>query len=194
MSRLATLADFEGGGLYSVPYQKFDYFANRANTILGRYQNAKVLVAGCGWGYLVDELLSRGIDAWGCDASAYATGRAVTALPATSAARVLTADCLSQTAMNTVKSAAGLKGRTVFGGIVTDDLLTTCVDEAEVQAMLTILRANTSAMAHILTFTDGSPRDLAEYCAPGLLWRTVAQWKTIIGNNEPLLDPMGREV
>ena len=49
-------------------------YAQRASWLLSNVPQCKhgpALVAGCGFGYLVHELRQRGIDAIGCDASAY---------------------------------------------------------------------------------------------------------------------------
>lgn len=187
MSRLASVQDFEQGGLYFPPYQRFPFFGTRADTLRGRFQTVKILIAGCGWGYTVDELVQRGADAWGVDASSYAIDRSV--VPA----RTRLGDCSVKADMDAIRTVAGLRGNKFFDVIVTEDLLTCCESEAEVQTMMTTLRASGTLLVHILSVTDGTPRDLADYCAPGLLWRTPDQWRTIVGG-DLLLDPMGRVI
>jgi len=69
MGLLASWEDFENGGLYS-RYRRYPFFATRAE-YLDKYPGT-ILVVGCGWGFLVDELRKRGREAWGVDLSDYA--------------------------------------------------------------------------------------------------------------------------
>ena len=58
------------------PYQRdaqwLDFFGNIADRIKGDIQPASVLDAGCAWGFLVEALRQRGIEAFGLDISEYA--------------------------------------------------------------------------------------------------------------------------
>jgi hypothetical protein len=175
MGRLASAADFEGGLLYT-DYRNYSFFADRALKIKGRVATGKVLVAGCGWGFAVGELLSLGIDAWGCDASPYALGKAVEVLPVNASARVILADCTSRTQLSALKTAAGLPGNQRFAFVVTEDLLPCLDNEAEVAAVLTELRRIGVTLFHIVT-----PK--SEGNTAPLLWRTLPEWKALVGND-----------
>jgi len=58
------------------PYQRDDgwlgFFADIADQIIERLHPTSVLDAGCAWGFLVEALRTRGVDAWGVDVSEYA--------------------------------------------------------------------------------------------------------------------------
>lgn len=66
--RLATESDFYGE-IYTC-YRHHEGYAKRARL----FENfpEPILVAGCGFGFLVDEFLKLGKDAWGIDLSKYA--------------------------------------------------------------------------------------------------------------------------
>src|ERR1044072_3702490 len=113
MSRLASQTDFfasydaqgvkiPGTGVMYDNYQRFPFFAERANIIASRFATniGKIVVFGCGFGYLVDELVQRGYDAWGLDGADYARNKAAEVLPFASANRVVLADMGNNQALN----------------------------------------------------------------------------------------------
>jgi 2-polyprenyl-3-methyl-5-hydroxy-6-metoxy-1,4-benzoquinol methylase len=58
------------------PYERDDgwleFFADVADQVIERLHPTSVLDAGCAWGFLVEALRKRGVDAWGVDVSEYA--------------------------------------------------------------------------------------------------------------------------
>jgi Methyltransferase domain len=58
------------------PYERDDvwlaFFAGIADQLIERLHPTSVLDAGCAWGFLVEALRARGVDAWGVDVSEYA--------------------------------------------------------------------------------------------------------------------------
>lgn len=174
MSLIATAADFEQGGLYDPPYHRYPFFDARAATLHGRFVSQKMLVAGCGYGYLVDDLVTAGFDAYGVDASAYAISKGQTLLPAISA-RLAVADALNGASLDTAGKAFGLKGQQRWPLLVTEDMLTCCSD-AEIATALTNLRARATALGHIVTILDtaGEARDAR------INWKTLADWKQLV--------------
>lgn len=66
--RLASLQDFYGG-IYT-DYRHHEGYAKRA--LLFRYFPEPILVVGCGFGFLVQELIDLRKQAWGIDAAPYA--------------------------------------------------------------------------------------------------------------------------
>jgi hypothetical protein len=58
------------------PYRRDDewleFFADIADHLIDRLHPTSVLDAGCAWGFLVEALRKRGVDAWGVDVSEYA--------------------------------------------------------------------------------------------------------------------------
>lgn len=72
--RLATPEDFFNGPIYT-HYRHHSGYRKRAELL--RHQPQPILIAGCGFGFLVVELLKLNIDAYGSDASRWAIGRRV---------------------------------------------------------------------------------------------------------------------
>lgn len=185
MARHASRHDFEGGDgstrrtltlrgeivdrpthLYD-QYRRFDYFAQRADWIKDHYPEAKtILVAGCGWGFLVEEIGKRGIDAWGIDASGYAVAKAQEVLGPHAARRVLRRDAGDE---HGLMSAAVQPGVSRFDLVVTEDLLPSADDAAEARRWLENLRLFAVEMLHICT-----PK--SDHNAADLLWKTHAEW------------------
>jgi SAM-dependent methyltransferase len=216
MSRLATAADFEGlqpGALYT-EYRRFSFFAARAGFIAARWPVSvgRVLVVGCGYGYLVDELLTRGYDAWGLDAAAYAIGKAQEKLSVGASNRVLLGNMATRGDVNAAKNAMGLGNNARVGLLVTEDVLTTCATQQEATVALTELRRHGTNYLHILTCSKpgdvvATAAEQAAYDAlqaklaaspggglrwPGLLWLTRQQWRTLINAPaEVMLDAEG---
>jgi len=171
MAVLGSAANFEGGTLYS-SYRRYPFYAERAAWVRSIVPTGKVLVAGCGWGYLVDELVALGLDAWGIDASTYCVGRAVVS------SRVLTVEATSRNRPAGARTAAGLGGSTKFAAAVTDDLLP-CLTDAEASTALAELRRVATTLLHIVT--PGAAADPAK--AAGLNWKSHAAWKSFVGTD-----------
>jgi SAM-dependent methyltransferase len=73
--RLASFSDFHDGPIYT-RYRHHDGYRKRA--LLFRHFPEPILVVGCGFGFLVQELIELGQQAWGIDASPYAIDNRVT--------------------------------------------------------------------------------------------------------------------
>jgi hypothetical protein len=202
VARLATQADFRGRPDPNTPvpagrptwlyddYRRFPFFVQRAQVIRQRFPAAvTVLVAGCAHGYLVDELRKLGAVAWGCDASAWATGQAAQAVPA-SAQFVRQGDCLNVQSLRAVRSAAGIPQSGRFAVGVTEDLLPVAASDAEATTMLTNLRAVCTVLFHVVT--PGSPAD--PHRMSGLLWKPIAAWRAFLPVGEAILDAETGEV
>lgn len=179
MSLWATAADFEQAGvgaLYAPAYSRFPFFQSRLDSLKQRFAptGQKLLVVGCGFGYLVDDLVAAGYDAYGID-NAYAIGKGKALLPAI-AARLLVADALTASTLDAAASAAGLKGHTPkWALLVTEDVLPVMSD-AEVQTALTNLRARcTTNLLHFVTPGDGG-----QACDPRLNWKPIDGWRGVL--------------
>jgi hypothetical protein len=189
-------ADYEG--VVDDAYRRYGHFSRRAQDFQGRWNQlltAKNLIAGCGWGYLLDEMTTRGFtDLWGFDASAYAIQQAQIVLPVALRSRVFVADVLSTSDMQDMRQNAGLRGQQRFTGVLTEDLLPCAASVAEAQTMLANLRAISQSMAHIITPRDSEgvlqPDGSVIYPwggqlqMPGFLWLSAAEWRAIIGSGE----------
>jgi SAM-dependent methyltransferase len=191
MARLLTAEDATGGrpdAMYA-DYRRFPFFAARAALIAQRTAAAaRILVVGCGVGYLVDELLKAGRpNAWGVDAAPYATGRAASELGATGA-RVRQCDATVAAEVRAAKIAFGLGANQRFALAITEDVLP-CLTPQEQTALLAAVRAHATALFHVVT--PGDPADPAKL--PGLDWRSTAQWKALVGA-DPVLDAETGEV
>jgi SAM-dependent methyltransferase len=198
MSRLASASDFHAqydaqgvkiagtGSLYD-DYRRYPFFGWRADFIAARWPISvgKVVVFGCGYGYLVDELVQRGYDAWGVEAADYARNKAAEVLPFASANRVVLANIANRQALAAVRTAAGLTGQARFGLGISEDVLPVCTDEAEAVLAINECRRIVSTTAgrflHIITCSNGNLEDLNNRL-PGLLWRSPAQWRAIVNS------------
>ncbi len=200
MSRMASQVDFfasydaEGvkipgtGNLYD-HYTRYQFFAERASIIAQRFAPniGKVVVFGCGFGYLVDELVQRGYDAWGVEMADYARNKAAEVLPFASANRVILANMANNQALNAVRNAAGLTGNQRFAVGISEDILPVCTDENEVRVALTaghgIVSTTAGRMIHWITCSKPETQGDLDFRLPGLLWKSRTQWATLIRTN-----------
>ena len=188
MARLATPEDFESGSLYT-KYWRFPFFSQRADRITGLFPSpGKILVAGCAVGYLVDELIKRGYDAWGCDASQYIVDRSVTDLPQSTANRVILADCRVASELDGLRSTCGLRGKQKFGLIITEEMLTALSDDTEVAEVLTQLRIVGRNLFHIVACADRNDDVQMRGRLSGLLWYSLSEWKQRVGHDDRVLN------
>ena len=198
MSRHATPERFNGSWYANPPYQRFQFHGTRATVANNRFaqiKGSKILVAGCGFGYLVDELIRQGFaNTYGCDIP-WAIEQGRLELPHI-ANRLIVADVTIRSQLNALKTAAGLTTRQSFALAITEDLLPAADNVAEAQTMLTELRRISSSLFHIITMMqpgevknpDGSvsanggiKRDA------DMLWLTAQEWRSVIGA-EAILD------
>lgn len=198
MAQMATQTRFEQGGWYT-GYRRFEFFAQRAAWLSGLSAAPnKIGVAGCGWGYLVDELRVLGRDAYGFDLAPYCATKFAGIRPS-EPGRVVTADVLNATQMtNFRKTTCGLSGTTKIPLLVTEDFLSALTD-TEVTTALTQCRANATRVVHIITCARADPANASTILAGDLnnrnttdfVWRTHQGWKSRIGNNETVMDAEG---
>lgn len=178
MSLLASAADFEQGGLYEPPYSRFPFFQTRLDELKQRFAptGQKLLIVGCGYGYLVDDAVTAGYDAWGVDASAYAINKGKTLLPAI-ANRLIVADALVGAQLDAAATTAGLKRNVKWPLLVTEDVLTVMSD-AEVQTCLTNTRARCST--NLLHFVIPGDPQTEPSCDPRINWKTIDAWRAVL--------------
>lgn len=200
MSWVYTQADYHG--IVDDDYRRYTYFDVRRQFMGQRwnaFRNNKILIAGCGYGYLVNDLMADGFnDVWGCDASAWGIQQAK-ALHPHIANRFVQADVTVRQNLNNLRSVAGLSGNQRFRATLTEDLLPCAMSATEAQTMLTELRRLTTDMAHIITtrFTDPIYTKLPDGSIafpdgtvvqmPGFLWLTVDEWRGVVGPGEPII-------
>lgn len=180
MSLLANQQDFEAGGLYG-QYKRFAWFKRRAEIIRQTYGPESVLIIGCGWGYLVDELRKKGVAAWGVDLSEYAIRRAHAEVP--DVYRYISkADGRNARQMERV-------GPGYFDLAVTEDVLTTCSNEQEVERFLEAARTVSDQRLHIVTCwlpTQDLP-DKLEQRDKRVLWHYEEEWLELV-KPDPILN------
>lgn len=191
MAVLATLARLEQGGWYGGPdggYRRYPFFSERAAWVDGQTAAGnKIGVAGCAWGYLVDELRKRGREAYGFDAASYATLKWAQIRPAETT-RVVVADARTRTQMTSFRTTtAGMAGAALIPLVVTEDLLP-CLTDAEVTTVLAELRRIAAKLVHICTCAlpttpGGLVNDSANVAARSadFNWKTHAEWKRLVG-------------
>lgn len=152
-------------------------------------QGGRVLVAGCGFGFLVYALFQAGYNAWGVDGE-WARGEAQVRMPGLQD-HVGNADCTSETSLAAFRTTIGIRNRK-FDAVITEDLLSTADSAAEIQTMLTALRNdsapnNRAHVLHFITMYDetqpwsgiliGTPGEQDWYVA------NEASWLALIGDN-----------
>lgn len=197
MSWIYDQADYEG--VVDDQYRRYPYFATRAtiidNLFRADYRNQITVVAGGGWGYLVDELDQLQWNrVYSLDASSYAVNRGGQELP-TSASRILQGDILSPQDLQSFRSDVG---RPWF--IVTEDVLPCAESIAEAQMMLDNLRdfrRPPGDILHIITprnsrgvlQEDGSVAYPwgEQVQMPGFLWLSEQEWVDLIGPDEVIV-------
>jgi len=156
MSILASWEDFENGGMYS-RYHRFGFFSDRAD-FLERFPGT-VLVLGAGWGYLVDELRSRGREAWGCELSDYALRSAHREVPK-AYPYIVKADAGSVKQLKKV-------GPGHFDVAVTEDLLQLSSSEKEADRFDRVAKVIADKVVHCVSFVE---EDVG--LDERMLWRT----------------------
>lgn len=156
-------------------------------------EGPKILVAGCGYGYVVWHLWDQGYSAWGMD-GAWAEGQARGGKLPNISDHIWSGDCTIVADVRRVRGDSGIGGNRRFDAVITDDLLTVADSAAEVQTMLTVLRAEAmptdrSRVVHFVSCYDAmhpewSPRLTPEDMTEGL-YRTEAEWIALIGTTGP---------
>ena len=186
MSRYATATDFFGGRLYA-EYKRFPFHTARADWIVQRYPQAvgaKVAIVGCGPGaYLVEELVNRGVNAFGLDAYAKNANHGfVTIAPAPAIASrcILDADITNNSDITRFRQIAGLSGNQRFFLAVSEDTLP-CLTQQEAGVAVAGMQSRATNNLHILTCNRNpdSP-DPERDTTLGLQWLTKAAWRTLI--------------
>lgn len=176
---IATQADYEGGWYFDpnkavgeLDYRDGSHFNARVEFLRARVTTGKVLIAGCGYGYLVKRLVDLGFDAWGCDASQWCVDKAATIVPG----RVIKADVTVRAQLGSVLTAAGLSSKNGrFAFTVTEDLLV-CLADAEISTALTELRRISASLFHIVTAVEVEAERGASFN-----WKTLSGWKAVVG-------------
>lgn len=154
----------------------------------------KVLVAGCGYGFVVWHLWNQGFAAYGVDTPwAWQQARSVQGgammLPDIGDRNIMQGDCTVRGDMIATRSFAGITGQRRYDAVITDDLLSAADSGTEAQAMLTQLRNETmpndrSRVVHFISMYDPtqpwSPMLTPQEANEGL-YRSESDWITLIG-------------
>lgn len=156
-------------------------------------------IAGCGYGYLVDELTD---DGWtncaGFDDGVWCLTRILAGeLPASKKLLVVKADVLDETgpeSTQTVKQQFGITGQNKIDLVISEDLLP-CLSDAELTTALENMRDMATSVAHIVTVVD-TDQNGQEFQPPGtymsaadlhpgqeLNWKTAAAWKELVSSD-----------
>jgi hypothetical protein len=186
MSRFATATDFFNGPLYT-EYSHYPFFAQRADFILNRWTQVagqKVGVVGCGPGaYLVEELVARGVNAFGIDGYRKNVNHGIVTvepIPAIAARCVLDADFTNNSDVARFRSLAGLSGNQRFYLAVSEDVLP-CLTMQEVSVVVGNMQSRSDRNLHIITCNrSGTETDPGRVTSLGLQWLTQAAWRSAI--------------
>lgn len=169
MALLGTAANWP---VWYSSYGAYPFLEQRAAWFDAEVPTGKLLIAGCGWGYLVALLNQLGRDAWGVDASPYCFANRVTD-------RVLQRSVLVRADLNAAKTAAGIASSGRFAGCLTEDLLPCLTGPNEAANALGELRRASTRLLHVVTPGDGTPAPPGR--TPEMSWRTHVQWKQVVG-------------
>ena len=151
-------------------------------------QGGRVLVAGAGFGFLVYRLHQSGYYAFGCDGT-WARSEAQVRMPGLQD-RMMQADVTLAADLTALRTTIGIRNQR-FAAVITEDLLSCADSAAEAQTMLTVLRAeamptNRANVIHFITMYDPSQPWSGTLSADQVnegLYRTEAEWVTLVGNN-----------
>lgn len=146
--RLASREDFFNGPIYT-QYRHHEGYTKRAQ--LFRYFPEPILIVGCGFGFMVQELQDLNKQAWGIDAATYAIKNRTTE-------RVLLGNILD---LQTINLGA-------FETIITEDLLPYLTDDE----VLTIAR-NCQALSPIVVHM------VTEQGSADLNYHSTGHWMTL---------------
>jgi hypothetical protein len=169
----------------------------RATNIRGRSGTGRYLVAGHGYGHLVNALRNAGnTETWGVDLSDHALTQSKAAYPAI-AARFVKGDCRSSTSMASVRTAtAGGPSNRLFNVIVSEDLLSACGPNkhprdytpqewtdanAEALSVCTALRSVLAAngvRVHVISMLE--PDFITFDNVTNGLWHTGEEWRALL--------------
>ena len=150
--RLASPTDFYNGCQYTA-YRHHEGYAKRA-ALFASYPDP-ILIVGCGFGFLVDELLKLNKDAWGIDAEQWCIDNRVTD-------RVLKADILQPFSAH-------------FSVAVTEDLLP-CSDDDEALVVARNCAAIAPIVIHLVT-EHGQAQELNYHSC--VEWTRITQQLTV---------------
>lgn len=185
------------GGLYgylddpSSWYQHWAIFAERVTQLSHRFapNGQKLAIWGCGLGYLVDEAVTLGYDAYGFDVEPTAISDGQAEMQGI-AARLFVRDCTVAADVTAAKSDAGIHGNKSFDLLMTEDLLT-CITDAEISVALPLLRGISQAnLLHLLTPTNPIAANQAK-ADSRLTWKTKAQWAALLEPPDVCVDANG---
>lgn len=165
----------EGNNLYDIRVQNL----LRLGLLAG---NEKVIVVGCGFGFIIEALMTEGFDVWGFDISTYIAASVEENTNSDVAARFTQADILDPNISQIVR-------QLVTGQMdvcLTEDVLTVIdpVDYATFFTNCENIHKNGNRNIHFVTdaFVEGGvkrpiPQDWIDH---NMQWRTLDEWAAIV--------------
>lgn len=189
MSYIYVSEDYHGR--VDTEYRRYPFLVDRAKLYGSKFNTIKdrlIIVAGCGFGYTVDELASLGFtNVWGFDASRYAVEEAsVRELSTEQASRITLADATKKADMDNIVATLGRPY------LVLDEDLLSCADTIEeAKLMLANLRSilhNRGQLVHVLTMRAGTVPHISEGTEQitDFLWLSPEEWREIVGPDEAI--------
>jgi hypothetical protein len=158
-------------------------FRQRAAWLAARFPNtARIGIAGAGCGltgyYLYTE---HGIDPFMCDTQ-WAANIGAGIIPG-GTSRIRALDMTISNQANQFRQMAN-SGQARQWPVFTEDLLPAADSEAEVATMLTNIRTTSQfPLVHLVTPLMPDTEQTSD-----MLWRTMAQWRTLVGPSDVLVD------
>ncbi len=154
-------------------YRRYDFFRHDAEFIASTFNliNKTVLVVGCAYGYLVDELRKQGIKSFGVDNSVYARSRINRVFELEPDKKVLEGDTSKSTVWTGIKTQIG-----TIDFLITEDLFTD-FEDSQISPFLSLCRNHSSRRLHILTCAPERPIQNRDH---HFNWKSFAEWDSIL--------------
>jgi 2-polyprenyl-3-methyl-5-hydroxy-6-metoxy-1,4-benzoquinol methylase len=141
-------------------------FVQKALTLSVDLSGKKVLVVGCAYGFLVQYLISLGVDAYGMDISSYAVSQS----PVPD--KLIVGDVRLDADWKRAKTLAGLTGNQKFDMVIDEDMIC-CLTDSEASSFCTYARKYGSILVHLI--------DLSTTLVNWYNFHTISEWKAIAG-------------
>lgn len=151
---------------------------DRLRTALGLQPTQRICLLGCGFGWLVEQWRALGFtNLIGAEVSTHLRGRFLTEVPLTIQPLILNESGETSTSRRNIKLALGVTGNSKLDWIITEDVLPILSDQ-ECQQLGSAARDLAANVAHWVSVKQGG---FPAGHDPRLNWKTLAEWKALMG-------------
>lgn len=161
---------FEGDKIFSI---RAENIINGINISVG----SKILVIGCAFGYLLEELANKRMNVWGCDNSPYIHFNTDTE----STYPIYNLDVTSNTFINDVREQMGMQ---YFDYIITEDLLTSYDEYTDIFSNIQGLLNPNKSLKNIINLVETN-------CGLPFVGKSIEDWR-LVNDNYSWVDSNGK--